>query len=88
MTADDVHISPRQSEGVHTIGLQTGHEVLVHQSAIDHRHHSEHICVGDTTATHHLRLDTEGFCHLCSFSSTTVHQYLPALNGAEVLKQL
>ena len=88
MAADDIHIGTRQSQGIHTVGLKTSHEVLVHQSAIDHRHHTEHIGIGDTTTTHHLRLDAEGFCHLRGLAAATVYQNLSAFNGTEVLQQL
>ena len=88
VTADDIHVGTCKPQGIDTVGLQTGHEVLVYQTAIDHCHHTEHVGIGDATAIHHLRLDAQGFGNLRSLAAATMHQNFLAGDGAEVFEQL
>ena len=86
MRANDVHISTRKPEGIDTIGLQAGNKILVHQTAIDHRHHAEHISISDAAAVYHLRLDAEGLGNLRGPPPATMYQHLLAIDGTEVLE--
>ena len=88
MAADDIHVGTCKTESVDTIGLQAGHEGFVYETAIDHRYHTEHLCIGDSAAIDHLRLDAERLCHLRGLTTTTVNQYFLSLNGAEIFQQL
>ena len=56
-----VHIGPREAQGAQSGGIQLRHDILIHQSAIHHRHHAEHLRVGDASSLHHLGLHA----HLC-----------------------
>ena len=68
-------------EALSAVGLQTGNKVLVHQSAIDHRHDLQHLGIGDAAAIDHLRLNAELFGYLCSTPSTAMHQHFLAGYG-------
>ena len=85
--ANDVAVGAAKSDGIDPFGLQPGHEVLVHQSAIDHRHHLEHVGIGHAPAAYHLRLDAQSGGHLRGSAPAAVHEYLASLDGAEVFQQ-
>ena len=57
MTAYHICIGTCQSEGIHTVRLQTCYQILVDQAAIDHCHHLQHIGIRDAASAHHLRLN-------------------------------
>ena len=88
MRLDYVGIGTRQSEGIHPIGLQARHKILVHQSAIDHCHHLQHLSVGDAAAIDHLRLDAQLGSHLSGATAAAMHQHFSAGDGRKVLEQL
>ena len=88
MRTNHIHIGTRQSQGIHTIRLQTGHKVLIHQAAIDHSHNTQHLSIGDTTAVQHLRLNTESLSDLRGLTTSTMYQNLLAFDGTEILQQL
>ena len=83
-----VHVGTGQSQGVHACCLQPCHEVLVHQSAIDHGHHLEHLAVGDASAVHHLALDAQPGSHLGGTAATPVHKHFVSGDSREMLEQL
>ena len=88
MATDDIDIGTSKPKGIHTVGLEPGHEILVHQTSIDHRNHSEHTSIGDTASVDHLRLDTELRGYLSGTPASAVHKHLFAFNGTEVTEQL
>ena len=88
MGAYDVHIGTSQSDGVDADGLQTGHDVLVNQSSVDHRHDIEHLRIGYSSPANHLALYTELRSYLRSTSSTAMHEHLRPFDGSELLQKL
>ena len=73
MGTDDIGIGAGEADGIDAYGLQSSHDILVDQSAIDHRDHFEHGCVGDASAAHHSRLDAQRLCHLGSATPAAMH---------------
>ena len=57
----------------------------IHQSAIDHRHHLQHLCVSDAATVHHLGFYAQSFGNLCGSSSAAMYQNLWSVDGAKVL---
>ena len=86
--ADDVGIGSGEAEGADATGLQTGHEVFVDESTVDHRDHVKHGAVGDAATAYHLCLYAQRSSHLGGPASSAVDQNLPARDGGEVTKQL
>ena len=56
MAAYDVGVGTGQPDGVDTVCLQSGYDVLVDQSAVDHGHYLQHGLVGDAPSVHHVCL--------------------------------
>ena len=73
MAAYNVGVGTRQSDGVDTIGLQTCHEVFIHQTAIDHRYYLQHCSIGNAPSVDHFGLYTQSLSHLGRLATTTVH---------------
>ena len=86
--AYDIHVGTRETYGVDAHGLQACHEVLVDQSAVDHRHHIEHLTVGDAPSAHHVALYAQGGGHLGGPAAAAVYEYLGAGDVTEVGEQL
>ena len=85
MAADDVGIGTSQSQGIDSVGLQTGYQILVDQSAIDHRHHLQHLLIGDAAAIDHVGLDIQALGYLRGLAATAMYQHLATLDGRKVL---
>ena len=81
MATYGIGVSTRQSQGIDTIGLQTCYEVLIDQSAINHRYHFQHICICDASAFYHLGLDAQSLSHLRGLASATMHEDFIAFNS-------
>ena len=70
------------------MSLQTGNKVLVHQTAIHHRYHLQHILIGDTTTVNHLVLQAELGGYLRGTAATAMYQYFLTGDGREIFQQL
>ena len=77
----DVHVGTGESHGIDAMRLETRNKLLVDQTTIDHRHHTQHRFVGDATAIHHLALYAEGGGYAGGAATTAMHQHLVAANG-------
>ena len=53
--------------------LTSWESVLVDQSAIDHRHHLQHVSIRNAPSIDHLCLDAQSLCHLRRLATTTMH---------------
>ena len=70
------------------MSLQTGNKVLVHQTAIHHRHHLQHITISNATSVDHLCLDAQLGGYLRGTAATAMYQYFLTGDGREVFQQL
>ena len=85
---DHVHVRTRQAERIHASCLQTGHYVLVHQSAIHHCHHLQSLGIGDAASIHHFAFNTQQGCDFRCRTSAAVHQDFISFDGGKVIQQL
>ena len=85
VTTDDVAVGTSQADGLDTLCLQASHDILVHQTAIDHRHHAEHLLVRNATTAHHAALYAETRSHRRCQSPAAMHQHLAAFHPCELV---
>ena len=88
LRADSIHICPGQTKGIHAAGLKSGHNLLVDQSSIDHRHHAEHFGVGNASALHHAALYAQSCSQPRGRTSSSVHQYFMSGQQGKTVKQV
>ena len=73
-----IHISSCQTYGIHTFCLQTGHNILVDKSAVNHRYHLQGFCIGNTTSIYHLAFNSQLRSNTSGRASSSMHQHLIA----------
>lgn len=64
------------------------HDILVHESSIDHRHDLEHVSIRDTSSIYHLRLNAQCRSYLRSPASTSVHKHLRTLDLRKAIQEV
>ena len=71
-----VAVGSGQTYCVDVCRLQARHDVLVHQSAVDHRRHFEHAAVGDAPPAYHAALYAEARGHCRCAAAAAVYEHL------------
>ena len=82
-----VHVGTGHAQGIHATCLQSCHDALVHQSAVNHSHHLQHLVVGDSASVHHFCFDAQTFSHSGGKSAAAVHQQFVVFNRGKVAEQ-
>ena len=84
----EVHVRSCKSYGIDASLLQGYHYVLVHQSAIYHGHHLQHILVCHTSASYHVAFDAQRGGYACGRASPSVYQNLGSGDVGKPVEQL
>lgn len=76
-----VEVGSGKTYGVDSESLETGDQILVDESAVNHRDDLQHLGAGDPAAIDHLGLDTKLGCDLSGDLAAAVHENLFAFKA-------